>query len=57
MHALALIALLAAQTPGFVKPEPDTLRKVLGVRYTRDLSTFEFFETNVKEWTIPLISD
>jgi outer membrane protein assembly factor BamB len=54
---LALIALLAAQTPGFVKPEPESLRKVIGVRYTRDLSTFEFFETNVEEWTIPRISD
>jgi outer membrane protein assembly factor BamB len=54
---LTLIALLAAQTPGFVKPEPETLKKVLGVRYTRDLSTFEFFETNEEEWTIPLLSD
>lgn len=59
MHALALICALTAagQTPGFVKPDPDSLRKVLGVRYTRDLSTFEFFETNEEEWTIPLISD
>ncbi len=64
MHALALLPLLAlagqtaaAGTPGFVKPAPDTLHKVLGVRYTRDLATFEFFESNEEEWTIPLISD
>ena len=58
MHVVPLIAILAlGQTPGFVKPEPETLRRVIGVRYTRDLSSFEFFESNHEEWTIPLISD
>jgi outer membrane protein assembly factor BamB len=58
VHSLAVIALLAlGQTPGFVKPEPEDLKRVIGIRYTRDLSRFDFFEANQEEWTIPLISE
>jgi outer membrane protein assembly factor BamB len=60
VHALILIALAAQTEPppaGFVRPDPSTLRKVIGVRYTRDLEGFEFFETNQEESTIPLISE
>jgi outer membrane protein assembly factor BamB len=52
---MLLAAVVAA--PGFVKPDPDTLRRVIGVRQTRDLSEFELLEINDEEWTTPLISD
>lgn len=52
-----VLTLLVAQTPGFTKPEPGTLRRVLGLRFTKDLSEFDLLEINEEEWTTPLISD
>ncbi len=58
--ALAPVAatLLSIQlgAPGYVRPSPDSLKRVLGVRYKQDLSKFEFLQINAEEWSAPYIS-
>lgn len=54
--ALSLVAAGQTSATGFVKPDPGSLRRVLGVRFTRDLSKFDLLEINEEEWTMPLIS-
>jgi len=58
---LLSLALAAQVAPGdapstWVEPEASTLKRVFGVRYTRDYSEFQLLQTNAEEWTQPLIS-
>lgn len=63
MSPLLLCAVFAAQTSPadapstWVEPDPSSLRRVFGVRYKKDYSTFELLKTNAEEWTPPLISE
>lgn len=48
--------LAPAATPGWIQPQPDTLKPIFGARFSVDLGVFEFLRTNAEEWTQPLIS-
>lgn len=56
--SLALLAQVApADAPStWVEPQAQSLKKVFGLRYTRDYSEFQLLQTNAEEWTQPLIS-
>lgn len=55
MMALATFGQTAST--GFVEPNPESLRRVLGVRFKKDLSRFDLLEINEEEWTMPLITE
>lgn len=55
--AAAAPAAAAPEAPAaWIQPDPSTLRRVFGVRYTRSYADFELLKTNEEEWTVPLIS-
>jgi outer membrane protein assembly factor BamB len=60
--ALLLLSLSAPapQAPkpdtGWTRPEPSSLRRLFGLRFTAHLGDFELLAINQEEWTVPYIS-